>query len=141
MPKLIPTLAADLRLAARADLCCLARKIGEGTSPLLWSPQLREHRGMNFFAVTVPADQVQTTRRALAALSARVREALPDAARVMVLPGQGLSILDQERRALDLVDFPRELVEEVIHFFGFGPYGLPGSAAPACGVRRVGHRP
>ena len=45
------------------------------------------------------------------------------------------------RETLKRSGLPAELVEEVIHFFGFGPYGLPGSAAPACGVRRVGHRP
>lgn len=93
---------------------------------------------MDFFTVTVPAAQVPETRRALNALSTEIRRVLPQAAWVMVLPGHSLSILDAHQQALDLCDFPFELMEETVQFFGFGLYGLPGSDAPACMVRGVG---
>lgn len=59
----------------------------------------------------------------------------------MVLSNGSLSILDINQQVLDLQTFPFELAEKIVRLFGYGMYGLPGSAAPACVVRGVRRHP
>lgn len=87
--------------------------------------------------VVVSANQVPEAQATLHQLSKEVRAILPNAAWVLVTSGLGLSLLDLQGEPLDLTPMSFDLHEQVVTFFSFGMYGLPGSAAPACQIRGV----
>ncbi len=89
------------------------------------------------FTWQVTVSDVAGANAELRRLASRVHALLPEAASVLVTGCGGVQLLDEAGEALALDDFPLDLAEGLVDFFGVGVYLLPGAGRAGCRIERA----